>query len=294
MPSKNPKNTVKMLNTDSAQKFLFEEQDVRGVIVHLTKSYQAILKQHHYPAIIQKYLGDVLLAATLLMETLKLQGRMTIQFQSDGAIKMLVAQINDEGHLRGLAQWDASVSKKALEKGLGQGSLVMTLFHKNSVNPIQSIVSLDNKTIPEALAFYFLQSEQLPTIFSFAVTADYAVGMLMQLMPEKIDKNRQTSWKKLVKKVKSINAAEIFYDNNASFLTYYFPDELIRLFDARELIFRCGCSIEKMENAIRVMGQIEANLMLTEKAEIVVTCEYCNHHYAFDRSAVERIFQHAE
>ncbi|MCX7126121.1 MAG: Hsp33 family molecular chaperone HslO, partial [Gammaproteobacteria bacterium] len=96
---------VKMLNTDAAQKFMLENQDVRGVIVHLTESYQVILKQHNYPPIVQKFLGEVLLASTLLAETIKLNGRMTIQFQSDGAIKLLVAQINDRGHLRGLAQW---------------------------------------------------------------------------------------------------------------------------------------------------------------------------------------------
>src|SRR3990167_2145668 len=97
-------NKVKMLNTDSAQKFLFEEKDVRGVIVHLTESYHQILKQHNYPPIIQHYLGEVLVAIALLKETIKLNGRMTIQFQSEGAIQLLVAQINSEGHLRGLAR----------------------------------------------------------------------------------------------------------------------------------------------------------------------------------------------
>lgn len=282
---------IKMLNTDSAQKFLLENHNVRGVIVHLTKSYHAILKQHSYPPIIQKYLGEVLLAATLLMETIKLNGRMTIQFQSTGAIKMLVAQINNEGHLRGLAQWDASATELELEKGLSDGRLVITIFQKHHEKPMQSIVSLEDKTISEALAFYFLQSEQLPTFFSFGVTADYAVGMLIQLMPEQANPECDNNWQSLVSRVSQIDPREIFFDNNASFLAYYFSDESIRLFDARELTFHCGCSVEKMANAISVMGFHEANLILKEKAEIVVTCEYCNHEYAFDRAAVEKIFR---
>ena len=284
-------NKVKMLNTDSAQKFLLEEKDVRGVIVHLTESYQKIAKQHDYPAIIQQYLGEVLVAAALLMETIKLNGRMTIQFQSEGAIQLLVAQINSEGHLRGLAQWDSSAAEAELVSGLGKGELVITIFQRGNDRPMQGIVSLENRTISEALTFYFLQSEQLPTTFSLSVTDKFAVGMLLQLMPEEKSENHQVSWEKISKRVAEINAAEIFYDNNASFLAYYFPDDLIRLFDARELTFQCGCTIEKMENAIRMMGVEEANLIIKEKAEIVVTCEYCNHEYAFDRAAVENIFR---
>src|SRR3990167_818547 len=284
-----PENKVKMLNTDSVQKFLLEEHDVRGVIVHLTESYHQILKQHNYPAIIQHHLGEVLVAAALLVETIKLNGRMTIQFQSEGAIQLLVAQINNEGHLRGLAQWDSSADESELKNGFGKGELVITIFQRGNDRPMQGIVSLENRTICEALTFYFLQSEQLPTTFSLAVTDKYAVGMLLQLMPEEKSDNHKKSWELISKRITQINPVEIFYDNNASFLAYYFPDDLIRLFDARELSFKCGCSIEKMENTIRVIGEAEANLILKEKSEIVVTCEYCNHHYAFDRAKVEGI-----
>lgn len=279
-----------MLNTDSVQKFLLEDRDVRGVIVHLTKSYHDILKQHNYPDIIQKQLGEVLVAAALLVETIKLNGRMTIQFQSEGAVQLLVAQINSEGHLRGLAQWDLTASDAALSAGFGGGELVITIFQRGHERPMQGIVSLENRTISEALTFYFLQSEQLPTTFSLSVTKEYAVGMLLQLMPQEKSNAHAESWAEISKRVLEINPAEIFYDNNASFLTYYFPDEAVRLFDARELVFQCGCNKEKMENAIRVMGQAEANLILEEKSEIVVTCEYCNRHFAFDRETVGRVF----
>lgn len=290
-----------MLNTDSAQKFLIENQDVRGVIVHLTESYHTILKQHNYPKIIQQYLGEVLVAAALLAETIKLNGRMTIQFQSEeGAIHMLVAHINSDGHLRGLAQWKLDVPDAELSHGFGSGELVITIFQKGHERPMQGIVSLENRTIAEALTFYFLQSEQLPTTFLLSVTDKYAVGMLLQQMPQddgsvnesiNASMNDKNHWEDFVTRVKKIDAAEIFYDNNASFLAYYFPDDNVRLFDARALKFKCGCSVAKMENAIATLGEIEANLILKEKAEIVVTCEYCNHEYAFNRAQVEAIFR---
>src|SRR3989338_160045 len=206
-------NKIKMLNTDSVQKFMIENHHVRGVIVHLTKSYHQILSQHDYPPIIQKYLGEVLVASALMMETIKLNGRMTIQFQSEGAIQLLVAQINSDGHLRGLAQWDSSVVESELVNGFDKGELVITIFQKGQDRPMQGIVSLENRTISEALTFYFLQSEQLPTTFSLAVTDQYAVGMLLQLMPQERSDDHKASWEAISKRLREINPAEIVYDN---------------------------------------------------------------------------------
>jgi molecular chaperone Hsp33 len=282
---------LNMSLSDSTQKFILENHNVRGVIVHLTHSFRTMLEKHDYPPVIQKHLGDVLLAAAMLMETIKLNGRLTIQFQSDSALKVLVAQINEEGHLRGLAQWDASASESELEKGLGDGSLVLTIFQNNQEQPMQSIVPLERRSIADALAFYFLQSEQLPTVFSFAVKEDMASGFLLQMMPEHADSERDTVWPSLADRVNKIDPQELFYDNNASFLQYHFSDDDIRLFDSRDLVFKCGCSVEKMEQAIRVIGHVEANLILQEQSEIVVTCEYCNSEYAFDRATVEHLFR---
>lgn len=282
---------LKMSHSDACQKFMLEEANVRGVIVHLTNSYRTILMQHDYPPIVQRYLGEVLLAATMLMQTIKLDGRMTIQFQSDGPVKILVAQINSAGHLRGLAQWDRSAPDAELENGLGDGMLVTTIFHAHHLQPMQSMVSLEKRSIADALAFYFQQSEQLPTLFSFAVKDDMASGMLLQILPEHTRPERHQEWEKLVERVNKIEVQELFYDNNASFLQYHFPEESIRLFDSQDLSFVCGCTVEKMANAISVMGEAEANLILKEKAEIVVTCEYCNHHYAFDREKTAEIFR---
>ena len=102
---------------DCAQRFLIENQEIRGVIVHLTQSFRTILEKHDYPIEIQQYLGEIVLAAALLMETVKLDGRLTIQFQSESALKMLVAQINNEGHLRALAQWEKTADAAWLQCG---------------------------------------------------------------------------------------------------------------------------------------------------------------------------------
>lgn len=280
---------ITLSTDDVSQKFMIDTAHARGVIVHLTQSYQTILEKHDYPALIQQYIGEILLAAVLLLETIKLDGRMIIQFQSEQALKLLVAQINSEGQLRALAQWDRNADDAELQKAFSKGQLVITIFQKGRDEPMQSIVPLQGNTMTDALEFYFSQSEQLPTYFSFAVKSNMASGMLLQKMPENSDEN--SHWKVIAEKFKTIDARELLYDNNISFLQHYFSEEDVRVFDVKKLQFHCGCSVEKMANAIYLMGEAEANLILKEKAEIVVNCDYCNAHFAFDREKVADIFR---
>lgn len=46
-----------MSNPDQIQRILFEQIDVRGVVVGLETSYQEVLARHDYPPVLQRVLG---------------------------------------------------------------------------------------------------------------------------------------------------------------------------------------------------------------------------------------------
>lgn len=278
-------------NADSIQKFLLENSNVRGVLVHMEQSFQTMLQQHHYPKPVREHLAHVLLASALLSARIKLKGRMTIQFRSEGAIQLLVAQINNEGHMRGLAQWDVEADSHELSTGLINGQLVITIFQEGYQQPLQSIVSIEGNTVAQALAYYFLQSEQLPTSFYFASDEQQAVGMLLQRMPEMPGKDAQEQWQSLMEQMYSFDTNTLLYSDNVPLLQMEFPSETIRIYEPKSIEFRCTCSVEKMAQAIYLMGEAEANLILKDKREIAVVCEYCNHQYGFDKEAVAQIFK---
>ena len=280
-----------MKNADSIQKFLLEESNVRGVLVHLDETYQTVLAQHDYPKAVRKHLADVLLAVALLSARIKLKGRMTIQFSSEGAIQMLVAQINDQGHVRGLAKWDTDANEKELVKGLLDGRLVITIFQEGYQTPLQSVVPIEGNTVAQALAFYFLQSEQLPTSFYFDNDDKQAVGMLLQQMPEMVGKDRQDQWRALMEQMVSFDTTAMLYSDNTPLLQMEFPAESIRVYDPSPLKFQCTCSIDKMKNAIGMMEKGEVNSLLREQGKISVVCEYCNREYGFEESDLADLFE---
>ena len=75
---------------DQLHRYLFNKGNVRGEMVRLEKSFQAILNSYPYPPVIQKLLGELMAAASLLTATLKFEGDIAIQIQGEGALSYAV------------------------------------------------------------------------------------------------------------------------------------------------------------------------------------------------------------
>ena len=63
-----------MIKTDIRQRFVFDELDARGCIVRLSETCDAIQNTHHYPSNLAKLLNQFALAATLLRDSVKIDG----------------------------------------------------------------------------------------------------------------------------------------------------------------------------------------------------------------------------
>ena len=278
---------------DHIQKFLLESCDVRGEVAHMTESFTAIMTQHDYPPFIRHFLGEALLVALLMTNTIKFKGQLTVQFQSEGPLKTIVAKCNHQNHVRGFVEWDELADENAIQKNLGAGQLVVTLA-REGYSPYQSIVALQQQTISEALELYFAQSEQLSTKFWCAVGSDSAAGMMLQLLPE--DQNNHSSlqreqfWEHAVKLGETLTVAELLKLKNADILHRLYHQEDVRLFEQQPVIFNCTCSLERMQNAIRLMGEEAALDILKTNREIEVNCQYCSNLFAFDKNSVNEIF----
>ena len=55
-----------MNNADFKQRFLFPETDIRGELVRLDESLEAILGTHDYPLAVQGLVGEAVAAVALL------------------------------------------------------------------------------------------------------------------------------------------------------------------------------------------------------------------------------------
>src|SRR5205085_178425 len=101
------------MQTDYVQRFMFENLDIRGRLVCLTGAWQRMLDGRGYPEDIVSLLGHTTALNTLLGANQKGAGRVTLQVQGSGPVKLLVADCSAE--LRLFAD-DGAVCGLLLEK----------------------------------------------------------------------------------------------------------------------------------------------------------------------------------
>ncbi len=279
-----------MPDTDIQQRFLFENGHVRGDFVRLEASYHAVRERYNYPEEVGQQLGQALVASTLLSATIKYSGALVMQIQSNGPINMLVAQCNHKRHIRGLARWQRAVPQDAdLTQTYGQGRMVITIDNDHNDERYQGIVSLDGCALADAIESYFRQSEQLETRLWLAADEHQAVGMLLQRLPDTQSKDDDL-WHRIETLGATLTEQELLHLSTQEILHRLFHEENIRLFDPEPVSFRCSCSREKIITVLRGLGSEEAHAILATRGTIEVGCDFCNHHYSFDKIDAEAIF----
>ena len=286
------------INHDSLQRFLFDDMPIRGEIVHLNRSYKEIMQMHAYSLAAQQLLGEALALVTLLTAIIKFDGRLTIQFQGTGRLKLLLVQCNHHFQMRGLIQADNDMSTDELLDELRQGVLVIMMDPENSGKRYQGVVAWKGETLAESIEGYFTDSEQLLTRIWIAVNENQVAGLLLQKMPAETsqtddataDEDALRQWEHLTILTDTIKPEELCDLETEVLLKRLYSEENVRLFTANPIEFRCTCSVIKGENAILMLGQEEAEAELRDSGLLIVTCEFCNKQFQFDRVDVAKIF----
>ncbi len=165
---------------DRALPFQVEGLDVRGRVVTLGASIDAILQRHDFPPPVKRLVGEAAVLASLLATSLKDVGRFILQTQTDGPVSLVVVDVRTPGQIRATATFDADAVSAATLDGewdtsvlLGTGTLAMTVEQGQTQQRYQGYVPLEDETLEAAAHTYFRQSEQIPTRIRLAVAEMY-------------------------------------------------------------------------------------------------------------------------
>jgi molecular chaperone Hsp33 len=281
---------------DQLDRFLFEGRNVRGELVRLQESYQHILDSYHYPPIIQNLLGELMAAASLLTATLKFQGEVSMQIQSEGAVKYAVINGTHDQKLRGVARWDEKVKLPTEFAALfRKGYLAITLAPDEGER-YQGIVALDKPTLAECLEDYFLQSEQLLTKVSLRTGKEnetaFAGGMLLQVIPESSETSQaheNPDFDHLGHLMGTLKNDELFHLPTEQILHRLYHEEQVRLFDPQPVVFSCDCSRQRSATSLQNVAKDELLTIVAEEGAVVMNCQFCHTEYRFDAIDIENI-----
>src|SRR5918999_3156930 len=106
------------MRTDYVQRFLFEDLDIRGRLTCLTGAWQRMLDGRDYPEDIAALLGHTTALNVLLGANQKGAGRVTLQVQGSGPVKLLVSDCTSELRIRGMASYDTFPAHPVSERSL--------------------------------------------------------------------------------------------------------------------------------------------------------------------------------
>ena len=278
-------NDTSTTDRDRAQRFLFEESDIRGEIVHLDGAYREILAIHQYPPGVSLLMGEFLAAAVLLATTLKFEGKLILQARSEGQIPLLMVECDSLLQVRAIARGAQEATSERFDQLLAGGQLAITI-DPVSGQRYQGIVPLVKDSLARSLEAYFQQSEQLGTRLWLAADGTRAAGMLLQQLPAQLvtdNHERQAHWDHAVTLAATLKQDELLSLSPPELAHRLYHQEPLRLFEPLSLGFRCSCSRERTLNALASLPRAEVEDLLEELGSITMDCEFCNQQYRYRR-----------
>jgi molecular chaperone Hsp33 len=271
------------VHTDYVQRFLFEELDIRGRLVCLTAAWRRMIEGRGYPAHVAELLGHSTALAALLGANQKVAGRVTLQVQGSGPVKLLVADCTAELKIRGMAQHEGN------EAVLGEGKLAITFEDLASGQIYQSLVPLEGSSMAEIFENYLQRSEQRISFLRLHASADAVCGLLLEKLPG-ADARDADGWNRVTRLAATLQLRETLNAQPYDLLVRLFPEELLRVFRIDPVAYHCPFDVQNVERVLRGLGRDEVESILAEQGEVVVRNEMCNHEYRFDRATVETLF----
>ena len=285
-----------MSNQDLLYRYLFEEYEVRGELVQLDSTYRHIVDAQNYPVQVQKLLGELLVATSLLTATLKFEGSITVQLQGDGPVRLAVINGDHNQQLRGVARYEGELpTDDKLQSLVGNGQLVITITPEEGER-YQGIIALEADTLATCLEQYFAQSEQLATRL-WIRTGHHegqprAAGILLQELPARSE-DHGADFDHLIQLTSTIKDEELFGLEAEEILYRLYHQDKVRVFDPQAIEFRCTCSRARCEGALLQIEKEEVMEMVQELGKIDMHCDYCGAQYQFNGIDVETLFSRA-
>jgi len=274
---------------DSVLPFVFDRLPVRGALVQLEGAWQRMLQAHEYSAPVVDVLGHAASATSLLAQSLKFDGSVTLQISSDGPLRMLVMQCTDGLDLRGMAISASRAEHASFDELISGARCAVTIDAGAMERPYQGIVDVSPDSLAASLENYFARSVQIPSHLALVTSASFCGGVLVQQMPGD-EATSEDDWRRLGFIVATLRNTDLAGGATPALLHRLFAEDDVRVFRPRPVRFHCRCSQSRVEEVLRFLGEAETRAALAADGVVSVTCEYCGRLRSFDAIDVSRVF----
>jgi molecular chaperone Hsp33 len=285
--------------TDYLVRSIGDKTNIMGLACITTGLVNEAARLHKTSPTASAALGRALTGSLLMAALMKRGQRIALKFEGNGPLGKIIVEADSEGSVRGFAavpQADVPSKNGKLDvSGLvgTQGTLTV-VKDLGLKEPYTGIVQLHTGEVAEDLAYYYTESEQIPSAVGLGVfvepqgTVSAAGGFLIQTIPpvdeEIVDR--------IIRNIEGIPfVTEAIRKGNIpeDILGQILRDVPYHVLGTQKLSFRCNCSRERVERALIALGGDELEKLAREQEITEVTCEYCKTSYRFERDVLDRL-----
>lgn len=287
--------------SDYLIRVLSDEANVIGLACRTTDLVDLARRLHGTTPTASAALGRALTGG-LLMGALEKPGlRVGLKFEGNGPLRKILVEADSEGTARGFVGVpgvDVAVKDgKLYVAGVLGAEGHLTVFKDVGLDaPYQGIVKLRTGEIAEDIAYYFSESEQIPSAVGLGVFVETdgrvtaAGGFLIQSLPP----SEETTINQLIiniRKIRSVTDALREGRTPEDLLGLIFEGIPYRILEKKDLSYRCTCSRDRIEKVLASLGCAELRHLAEGRGEAEVTCEFCRTAYRFNRGELERLIR---
>jgi molecular chaperone Hsp33 len=280
---------------DQLARFWLETAPARGVVARLDESLHAALRHHAYPAPVASLLKQLAGAAVLLASNLKQRAQVILQAQGNGVVPLLCVEATDAltfrvyASVREGAEMPAQPSLAALVAPDGDGRFVLTISPAEG-QAYQGIVGLYDGTVSSLLEEYLSNSQQTATRMWLREDGDAVEALLLERLPDRAGDEQTPAWDAIAAQAEAVFAVPFMPFPYDQWLQFAFAGHDVKLHPAQQVNFACACSIERVLNALKLVGEAELRPLVEELGRIDTRCEFCGKAYAIESAQFDQLF----
>lgn len=243
-----------------------------------------------------------MMSVTLMMGAMnKNKEKMTVTINGGGPIGTMLATTNSDGKIKAFVANPEvhytynDTGKLAVGVAVGTEGTLQVIKDMGLKEPFVGTVPLQSGEIGDDFSYYFMFSEQTPSVVSVGVLVNdtneiiSSGGFIIQLLPDATEEDIVYIEEKM-KNFPSVSSLIQEGQQPENILEMLFDD--VDILDSQDLMFECDCSKDRMKDALMTVGKQELQAMIDEDHGCEMRCQFCNEKYYFSEDDLKEMINH--
>jgi molecular chaperone Hsp33 len=243
-------------------------------------------------------LGRAVSAGAMMGAMLKGEEKLTIQVKGNGPLGQIVVDANAKGEVRGFVS-NPHVDLPSNAQGkfdvagaVGTEGTIYVIKDLGLKEPYRGSVPIISGELGDDFTYYFVKSEQTPSAVALGVliekdaTVRSSGGFIIQLLPGLSDEEVS----QLEERLAGVQSVSGLFEEGLSLkeILEKIVDDVV-IFEQINIVFRCGCSPDRVEQTLISLGKDEIQKILEEDEKAEIVCHFCNEKYQSGREDLKNI-----